>query len=67
MRGIPHTRRDPADLPGLTVLRQLRELCTLVPYIRITGHAEAQAEARRRIADLMSGTQTEAWHPLNLV
>lgn len=56
----------PADLPGLTVLRQMRELRTLSPYIRSTDHAEAQAEVRRRLADLMSGTQTEQWHSLNL-
>lgn len=56
----------PADLPGLTVLRQMRELRTLGPYIRTTDHAKAQAEVSRRIADLMSETQTEPWRPLNL-
>ncbi len=57
---------SPDDLPGLGVLRQMRELRTLVPYIRSTGKPAAQAEASRRIADLMSGTQTEPWHALNL-
>ena len=28
---------NPEDLPGLAVLRQMRELRTLVPYIRSTG------------------------------
>lgn len=56
----------PADLPGLAVLRQMRELRTFGPYIRTTGRAEAQTEVCRRIADLMSGTQTEPWHLLNL-
>jgi phosphotransferase family enzyme len=57
---------NPADLPGLAVLRQMRELRTLVPYIRSIGQPKAQAEVNRRIADLMSGTQREPWHPLNL-
>ena len=56
---------DPHDLPGLAVLRQMRELRTLVPYIR-SGQPQAQDEVNRRIADLMSGTQREPWHPLNL-
>ena len=46
---------SPDDLPGLDVLRQMRELRTLVPYIRSTGKPAAQAEASRRIADLRSG------------
>jgi Phosphotransferase enzyme family len=57
---------DPANLPGLTVLRHMRELRTLGPYIRTTDSPQAQAEVSRRIADLMSGTQTEPWRPLNL-
>jgi Ser/Thr protein kinase RdoA (MazF antagonist) len=57
---------DPDDLPGLDVLRQMRELRTLVPYIRSTGKPEVQAEVTRRIADLMSGTQPEPWQALNL-
>jgi len=57
---------DPGDLPGLAVLRQMRELRTLVPYIRSTGRPEVQAEVTRRIADLRSGTQSEPWHALNL-
>lgn len=56
----------PADLPGLNVLRQMRELRTLGPYIRTTDHPQAQAEVTRRITDLMTGTQHEPWHPLNL-
>ena len=56
----------PADLPGLAVLRQMRELRTLGPYIRTTDRPPAQAEVSRRIADLMSGRQTEPWRPLNL-
>jgi hypothetical protein len=58
---------DPDDLPGLGVLRQMRELRTLVPYIRSTGRPDVQAEVTRRIADLMSGTQPEPWQALNLV
>lgn len=57
---------NPADLRSLAVLRQMRELRTLVPYIRSTGRPQAQAEVNRRIADLMSGTQHEPWQPLNL-
>ena len=57
---------DPDELPGLAVLRQMREIRTLVPYIRSTGKPAAQAEASRRIADLMSGTQPEPWQALNL-
>jgi Ser/Thr protein kinase RdoA (MazF antagonist) len=57
---------DPDHLPGLAVLRQMRELRTLVPYIRSTGKPEVQAEVTRRIADLMSGTQPEPWQALNL-
>lgn len=57
---------DPDHLPGLDVLRQMRELRTLVPYIRSTGKPEVQAEVTRRIADLMSGTQPEPWQALNL-
>jgi len=57
---------DPDDLPGLGVLRQMRELRTLVPYIRSTGKPTVQAEVSRRIADLMSGTQPEPWQALNL-
>jgi aminoglycoside phosphotransferase (APT) family kinase protein len=56
----------PADLSGLTVLRQMRELRTLSPYIRSTERPTAQAEATRRIADLKSGTQHQPWQPLNL-
>ena len=57
---------NPDDLPGLAVLRQMRELRTLVPYIRSAGKPVVQAEVTRRIADLMSGTQPEPWHALNL-
>jgi aminoglycoside phosphotransferase (APT) family kinase protein len=56
----------PAELPGLTVLRQMRELRTLGPYIRTTGRPSAQAEVSRRVADLMNETQAEPWHSLNL-
>jgi len=56
----------PADLPGLDVLRQMRELRTLGPYLRTTNHPQAQAEVTRRVTDLMTGTQHEPWHPLNL-
>jgi len=57
---------DPDDLPGLAVLRQMRELRSLVPYIRSTGKPAATAEGTRRITDLMSGTQSEPWQALNL-
>jgi hypothetical protein len=57
---------DPDDLPGLDVLRQMRELRALVPYIRSSGKPAATAEGSRRIADLMSGTQSEPWRALNL-
>jgi len=57
---------DPGDLPGLALLREMREARTLVPYVRSAGNPAAQAEVRRRIDDLMSGTQKEPWHALNL-
>lgn len=53
------------DLPGLTLLQEMREVRTLVPYIRSIANPTAQAEARRRIDDLMSGTQREPWLALN--
>jgi aminoglycoside phosphotransferase (APT) family kinase protein len=56
----------PADLPGLTVLRQMRELRTLGPYIRTADSPQAQAEVIRRVTDLITETQTEPWHTLNL-
>jgi hypothetical protein len=57
---------NPDDLPGLALLREMREVRTLVPYIRSVGNPAAQAEVRRRIDDLMSGTQTVRWYALNL-
>jgi len=57
---------NPDDLPGLAVLGEMRDLRTLVPYIRSTGKPAAQAEATRRIHDLMTGTQTRPWHALDL-
>jgi Phosphotransferase enzyme family len=56
----------PADLPGLDVVRDMRELRTLGPYIRTMDHPQAQAEVKRRINDLMTGMQYDPWHPLNL-
>jgi hypothetical protein len=49
----------PADLPGLIVLRQMRELRTLGPYIRTTGRSPAQAEVSRRIARSAHGNRAE--------
>jgi len=57
---------NPDDLPGLALLREMREVRTLVPYVRSIDNPAAQAEVRRRIDDLMSGTQEEPWHALNL-
>jgi aminoglycoside phosphotransferase (APT) family kinase protein len=57
---------EPHKLPGLGVLREMRELRTLVPYLRSTGLPQVKAEVARRIGDLMSGTQSEPWHALNL-
>lgn len=57
---------NPDDLPGLVVLKEMRELRTLVPYIRDAGHQQAQAEVRRRIADLKTGKQQAPWRALNL-
>jgi hypothetical protein len=57
---------NPDDLPGLALLGEMREVRTLVPYIRSIGNPAAQAEVKRRIDDLMSGTQREPWHALNL-
>jgi Phosphotransferase enzyme family len=56
----------PADLPSLDVLRQMRELRTLGPYIRTTDHPQAQTEVTRRITDLLTGMQHEPWHSFNL-
>jgi hypothetical protein len=55
----------PTDLPGLTVLRQMREIRSLGPYVR-SNHPQARAEGRRRLRDLISGTQEEPWRALNL-
>lgn len=57
---------DPGELPGLSVLKEMRELRTLVPYLRSTGLPQVKAEVTRRIGDLMDGTQSEPWHALNL-
>lgn len=57
---------NPGELPGLAVLREMREVRTLVPYIRSAGHPAAQAEVRKRIDDLMTCTQREPWRALNL-
>jgi Ser/Thr protein kinase RdoA (MazF antagonist) len=57
---------DPGELPGLSVLKEMRELRTLVPYLRSTGLPQVKAEVARRIGDLMGGTQSEPWHQLNL-
>jgi Ser/Thr protein kinase RdoA (MazF antagonist) len=57
---------DPGELPGLIVLKEMRELRTLVPYLRSTGLPQVKAEVNRRISDLMDGTQSEPWHQLNL-
>jgi Ser/Thr protein kinase RdoA (MazF antagonist) len=57
---------NPDDLPGLALLREMREVRTLVPYVRSIGNPAAQTEVRRRIDDLMSGTQKDPWHALNL-
>jgi Ser/Thr protein kinase RdoA (MazF antagonist) len=56
---------DPNTSPGLGLLREMREVRTLVPYVRSVGNLPAQAEVRRRIDDLMSGTQKEPWQALN--
>jgi hypothetical protein len=56
---------NPEDSPGLALLREMREVRTLVPYVRTIGNPAAQAEVRRRIDDLMSGTQKEPWQALN--
>jgi hypothetical protein len=57
---------NPASLPGLTVLREMRELRTVTPYLRSTKQPQAQAEVNHRIRDLASGTQQRPWRSLNL-
>jgi aminoglycoside phosphotransferase (APT) family kinase protein len=57
---------DPYELPQLDLLREMRELRTLVPYLRSRGSLAAQAEVGRRIDDLINGTQSEPWQALNL-
>jgi aminoglycoside phosphotransferase (APT) family kinase protein len=57
---------DPAGLPGLPVLQAMRELRTIAAYLRAPDYVPARAEATRRISDLMSGTQDQPWHALNL-
>jgi aminoglycoside phosphotransferase (APT) family kinase protein len=56
---------DPTQLHGLPVLLQMRELRALAAYLRSSSPA-AQAEVGRRLADLMTGTQTRPWSGLNL-
>ena len=48
------------------VLRAMREVRTLVPYIRGPGQPAARAEVTRRIDDLTTGTQQKPWTALNL-
>lgn len=57
---------EPGNLPVLDVLQEMRELRTLVPYLRSTGKPAVQAEVRRRIDDLIDGTQREPWTAINL-
>ncbi len=57
---------DPGGLVGLPVLQRMRELRTLGGYLRAERHPQARAEATRRIADLMTGTQDQPWQALNL-
>ncbi len=57
---------DPAGLPGLPVLQAMRELRTIAAYLRAPDYLPARVEATRRISDLMSGTQDQPWHALNL-
>jgi Ser/Thr protein kinase RdoA (MazF antagonist) len=57
---------NPDDLPGLALLSEMREVRTLVPYVRSISNSAAQVEVRRRIDDLMTGMQKEPWHALNL-
>ena len=54
---------DPDDLPGLAVLRQMRELRTLVPYIRSTGKPAAQAEVTAASRTLCRGRKANPGRP----
>jgi hypothetical protein len=56
---------DPNQLRGLPVLLQMRELRALAAYLRSPSPA-AQAEASRRLSDLMTGTQSRPWSTPNL-
>jgi hypothetical protein len=57
---------DPGALPLLPLLARMRELRAVAAYLRLADVPEARAEARRRIGDLMSGTQHQPWQALNL-
>jgi hypothetical protein len=57
---------DPYELPQLDLLQEMRELRTLVPYLRSRDSLPARAEVGRRINDLITGTQLEPWRALNL-
>jgi aminoglycoside phosphotransferase (APT) family kinase protein len=55
---------DPADLPGLPLLQQLRELHGLAAYVRNASDPCFRAELTKRITSLRAGTQTAPWQAL---
>jgi hypothetical protein len=45
---------------------ELAELRAVAAHLRMPDLPEARAEASHKICDLMSGTQHEPWHAINL-
>ena len=57
-------RVDPGGLPGLALLRQLRELHALAAYVRNAADPVFGAELARRIASLRTGDRAVPWRAL---
>ncbi|HEV2373031.1 MAG TPA: phosphotransferase, partial [Streptosporangiaceae bacterium] len=55
---------DPANLPSLPLLQQLRELHALAAYIRNADDPAFQAELAKRIASLRTGNFSQSWRAL---
>lgn len=55
---------SPADLPGLPLLQELRELHAIAAYVRNAASDPFRDELARRITSLKDGNRTLAWRAL---
>jgi hypothetical protein len=55
---------DPTDLPGLSLLQQLRELQALAAYARNAADSAYREELARRVTSLRNGDRDLPWHAL---